>query len=186
MSKKLSVFLCHLLRHHPEKAGLEMDKHGWVSVEQLIRGVNRCGKGPLTAELLETLVAQDEKGRYVYNQDHTRIKCCQGHSIPWIEPELVYGEPPQYLYHGTTTAAMKKIDADGYILRMRRHAVHMQPSEDKAWQSANRWHLTPVVLKIDAAAMFADGYRFGMADNAVWCTQTVPVKYICDRIYIPS
>lgn len=37
---ELSKYLCLLLRHQPDKAGLDMDEHGWVSVEQLIEGVN--------------------------------------------------------------------------------------------------------------------------------------------------
>ncbi len=28
---ELSKYLCLLLRHQPEKAGLDMDEHGWVS-----------------------------------------------------------------------------------------------------------------------------------------------------------
>ena len=35
-----------------------------------------------------------------------------------------------------------------------------------------------MVLKIDAAAMYADGARFGVSDNDVWCTEAVPVRYI--------
>ena len=37
---ELSKYLCLLLRHQPAKAELDMDEHGWVSVEQLINGVN--------------------------------------------------------------------------------------------------------------------------------------------------
>ena len=32
------------------------------------------------------------------------------------------------------------------------------------------------------AGMAGDGYAFGMADNGVWCTESVPVKYICARL----
>lgn len=184
--RKRSVYLCYLLRHHPEEADLTMDRHGWVAVDDLIRGVNRRGKYKLDRETLEEIVAQDEKGRYRFNEGHDRIKCCQGHSIPWVEPELVYGPPPRYLYHGTSTAALKKIEASGAIEKMGRHAVHLQPTEAKAWQSGQRWHLTPVVVKIDAGAMAGDGFSFGMADNEVWCTDSVPIRYICDRIYDPA
>ena len=31
---------------------------------------------------------------------------------------------------------------------MKRHAVHMQSDINKAWQPADRWAKTPVVLKI--------------------------------------
>ena len=33
---ELSKYLCLLLRHQPEKAELDMDEHGWVSVKQLM------------------------------------------------------------------------------------------------------------------------------------------------------
>lgn len=61
---------------------------------------------------------------------------------------------------------------------MGRHAVHMQAEAAKVWQSAKRWKKVPVVLKIDAGAMYADGAVFGISDNGVWCVEDVPVKWI--------
>lgn len=114
-----------------------------VSVEDLIQGVNEAGKYQLDLEKLEDIVAQDSKGRYRFNGDHSKIKACQGHSIPWVEPELEYLTPPEFLYHGTTTAAVEKIRKSGAISKMSRHAVHLQADPEKAWQSAVRWHQTP-------------------------------------------
>lgn len=93
-------------------------------------------------------IAEDNKGRYRFDEKHEKIKCCQGHSVPWVEPELEYCEPPEFLYHGTTTKALEAIEESGAIKKMKRHAVHMQADISKAWQSAERWHKTPVVLKI--------------------------------------
>ena len=180
---ELSKYLCLLLRHQPEKAALDMDEHGWVSVEQLITGVNQHSSYKLDRELLEKTVAEDNKGRYRFDDKHIKIKCCQGHSVPWVVPELNYCEPPEFLYHGTTTKALEAIEISRDIKKMKRHAVHMQADIDKAWQSAERWHKTPVVLKISASEMFKDGYKFGVTENKVWCTKKVPVKYICDRVY---
>ena len=59
----------------------------------------------------------------------------------------------------------------------------MKANAEKAWQSAERWHLKPVVLKIDSEQMYQDGFSFGKSDNDVWCVEKVPVKYISDRIY---
>ena len=67
---------------------------------------------------------------------------------------------------------------------MKRHAVHLQADESKAWLSAERWkNQTSVVLKINAADMKNDGFSFGVSENDVWCTENVPVKYITERIY---
>lgn len=182
-NNKLSVFLSYLLRHNPGEIGLDMDKHGWVDVNQLLGKINAHGKYTISRELLDEIVATDNKGRYRYDEDRKRIKACQGHSIQWVEPELSWQDPPNYLYHGTTLQAYHKILESGAILKMSRHAVHMQADPDKAWQSARRWHQTPVVIRINAGRMAAEGYRFGVSDNGVWCTETVPVEYIAEPMY---
>lgn len=181
---KVSIYLSYLLRHHPEAAKLDMDRHGWVSVEQLLSNVNAAGQHTLTWEQLKEIVAADEKGRYRFNADGTRIKACQGHSIPWVEPELEILPPPEYLYHGTTAEALAAILKSGAILRMERHAVHMQADAEKAWKSARRWKgKTPVVLKIAASALAQTGMPFGKSENDVWCCETVPASYIAEVLH---
>ena len=181
--KDVSIFISFLLRHHPEILNLDMDKHGWVSVEQLIDAINENGQYQLDFEKLCDIVARDSKGRYRFDETKSKIRACQGHSISWVEPELQYMEPPKYLYHGTTVKAWHKIEKSGYISKMARHAVHTQEDVEKAWQSALRWHLEPVVLKIDAAQMHQAGIAFGKSDNDVWCVESVPVQYIVEKIY---
>ena len=158
-----------------------MDSHGWVSVAQLIENVNALGKAHLTLELLQEIVATDDKGRYRLSPGGERIKACQGHSIPWVEPELEQCTPPEYLYHGTTTEALEEIRKTGAILRMSRHAVHLHADENTAWQVAKRRKSkTPVVLKIDAEAMTATGFTFSVSENGVWFCERVPTKYISE------
>ena len=180
--KNVSVYISYLLRHNPDDVGLKMDEHGWVLAEELIEGINNSGTYTLDFTQLEEIVRQDSKGRYRFSDDRLKIKACQGHSIPWVEPELEYIAPPKFLYHGTTTAAYDKIMKSGSISRMNRHAVHMQEDPAKAWQSATRWHLTPVVLKIDTDKMHRDGYVFGKTENNVWCTESVPTEYIVGQL----
>lgn len=184
--KKLSSYLCYILRHAPEVLGDPhevMDVHGWVSVDKLIRGVNAQSEYRLTKALLEEIAAEDEKGRYRFDLHHSRIKCCQGHSVEWIEPELTYREPPEFLYHGTTDEALGRIRASGHISKMQRHAVHMQADPGKAWQSAARWRKTPVVLKIAALELSRRGVQFGVTENDVWCAEDIPADAIAECIY---
>ena len=182
--EKISIHLSYLLRHAPEAAGLDMDRHGWVNVSQLIANVNASGKAQLTLELLKEIVATDNKGRYRFSPDGKRIKACQGHSISWVEPELEARTPPEFLYHGTTTEALQDIMKSGAILRMSRHAVHMQADVDKAWQSAaRRKNKTPVVLKIAAGKMSQNGIAFSVSENGVWFCERVPTEYIEEFLY---
>lgn len=182
----ISVYISYLLRHNPEEAGLAMDSHGWVLVDDLIAGVNRSGKHRLDRAALEEIVKQDSKGRYRFSPDQLKIKACQGHSIPWVQPELEYLRPPAFLYHGTTAAALEKILESGAISKMGRHAVHMQADPSKAWQSATRWRGTPVVLKIEAGRMHEDGFVFGKTENDVWCTNSVPTAYLGAQLTAPE
>lgn len=181
---KVSMFMSCLLRHKPELVNLDMDGHGWVLTEQLIKGINETGRYKIDLEVLQTIVKEDKKGRYRFNENGSKIKACQGHSIPWVTPEIEYKEPPEFLYHGTTTKALEMIYDSGAISKMQRHAVHMQADVEMAWKSALRWKTSrPAVVKIEAKKMYLEGYAIGVSDNEVWCTETVPVKYIVETLY---
>ena len=39
----------------------------------------------------------------------------------------------------------------------------------------------PIILSIDAARMFEDGYEFYLSKNHVWLTDKVPWKYISNE-----
>lgn len=41
---RFSKLLSYVLRHHPEAAGLELDRQGWADIEVLIAGGNRAKK----------------------------------------------------------------------------------------------------------------------------------------------
>ena len=182
--ERLSIYLSYLLRHAPQDAGLEMDLRGWVFVEHLIQGINATGKYRIDLERLKMIVATDDEGRFIFSEDGQKIKACQGHSISWVQPELEIMPPPPHLYHGTNTEALEKIMATGAILKMSRHAVHMQKEKEKAWQSAVRWRgKKPVVLVIDSAALSEAGTEFGKTENGVWCCEKVPTSYVVKLIY---
>ncbi len=179
----LSQYLSYLLRHHPESIGLNMNEHGYVLVKQLIDNINKKAKYTINKNLLDDIVRKDNEQRYKYSEDGLYIKACQRHSMSCVTPELIYITPPDILYHGITSSAYKKILKSGYISKMKRHAVHTQQDINKAWLSAIRWYLTPIVLEIDAKAMVNDGYLFGVSDNNVWCVDQVLVQYIRNVIY---
>lgn len=160
-----------------------MDRHGWVDTKALIEAVCTHKKYPMTMEKLKSIVAEDEKGRYQFSPDFRKIRACQGHSIPWVEPELTPMAPPPRLYHGTTAAAYGKIRRSGAIKKMARHAVHMAADASLAWKSARRWHQTPVLIEILADKMAEDGFVFGCSLNGVWCIEEVPVRYISRVLY---
>ena len=171
-TKALSKYISLILRHKPEVIGISLDEHGWADVKELISGISKTQT--MTMELLEQIVAEDEKQRYSFNEDHTRIRANQGHSIP-VDVELKEYEPPKYLYHGTGEKYRKSIDENGLQPKSRLY-VHLSADIDTAIQVGSR-HGKPVVYKVSSGRMQKDGYQFFKSVNGVWLTKEVPVTY---------
>ena len=172
---RLSRYLCRLLRHQPELAGLTVDRHGWADVDELIRCVGKTH--PITRELLEKLVREDAKTRYAFSPDGTKLRCNQGHSIP-VDVEMLEAAPPEYLWHGTGEKSAESIRAQG-IFPMARQYVHLSPDYDTA-VTVGRRHGKPVVFRVNAGAMFRAGTPFLISANGVWQVKYVPPAYLED------
>jgi putative RNA 2'-phosphotransferase len=171
---RLSKFLSLVLRHHPERIGLELDGGGWADVEELLEK-SRQADVPLTRELLHQIVEENDKRRFALSPDGRRIRASQGHSIP-VELELTPISPPELLYHGTAARALESIRRDGLTGRGRQH-VHLSGDEETAL-AVGRRHGKPVVLKVEAGRMERDGQRFYRSANGVWLTDEVLPSYL--------
>lgn len=171
--EKLSKFISLVLRHKPDAADIALDEHGWANVEELLNGINNTGR-KIDMEILEEIVAADNKQRYSFNQDKTLIRANQGHSIP-VDVELRELEPPEFLYHGTAVRFLDDILNDR-LKPMSRLYVHLSKDIETALKVGKR-HGTPVILKIHSGDMCKDGYKFYLSENGVWLTEKVDVKY---------
>ncbi len=174
--KKLSVFISLVLRHRPEAAGIQLDGHGWADVQELIQGVNHTGRR-LDRETLEEIVRTDEKGRYRFNEDKTKIRARQGHSVQ-VDVELEEAQPPELLYHGTATRFLESILGLKEGLRpMGRLYVHLSKDQGTAAKVGAR-HGASAVLEVDAGRMKEDGHVFYLSENGVWLVRHVPYEYL--------
>ena len=171
--KSTSKYISLILRHKPEVIGITLDDHGWADTQALIEGVNRTH--PLTMELLEEIVRTDEKQRYSFNADKSRIRANQGHSIP-IDADLAETEPPETLYHGTGEKSVASIEREG-LRPMSRLYVHLSPDTETARSVGSR-HGKPVIFIVLAGEMHRSGYQFYRSANGVWLTKEVPVRFL--------
>ena len=164
LSKKISC----VLRHKPELAGLTMDKHGWVSVSELIKAL------PTDIETLEKIVTLNDKKRFIFSEDKSRIRACQGHTIE-VDVELKEAVPPKYLYHGTLMKNRERIEKEG-LHPMKRLYVHLSADVNTAWSVAKRRKSADgyVIYRIDTDAMIKSGCKIYQAENGVWLTKIVP------------
>lgn len=172
--EKLSIFISLILRHKPEIVNVELDMFGYTDVNKLIEGINNNGQYKIDFDTLNRIVKSDEKGRYSFNSDKTKIRANQGHSCITIPYKEI--KPPKFLYHGTSKKNFELIKESG-INKMKRSHVHLSNNIKTANRVGLR-HGEPVVLVIDTEKMLRDGYKFYISKNEVYLTDYVPVKYI--------
>jgi putative RNA 2'-phosphotransferase len=171
--KRRSKLLSYLLRHHPEHIGLQLDANGWALVEELLQKLN--GQAEMDMVMLEQLVANNSKKRFAFNDDKTKIRASQGHSVE-IDIQAAKSKPPAFLYHGTVNEFIDTIKREG-LKKMQRQYVHLSPDEKIAREVAAR-RGNPIILKIKAAELAAAGTPFYLSDNGVWLVDEVPVAFI--------
>ena len=167
--KSLSKFISLILRHKPETIGIKLDENGWADVEKLLTGVK------IDFSTLERIVRENDKQRFSFNEDKTKIRANQGHSLK-VDVELEEKVPPQFLYHGTIERFTNSIETQG-ILKGSRLYVHLSADMVTAEKVAARRKGEKVIYKISAQIMHRDGYKFFLSKNGVWLTEFVPPKY---------
>jgi putative RNA 2'-phosphotransferase len=172
---KISKFLSLVLRHSPETIHLNMDKNGWVNIDELIANADKYKNIRLNSGLIRIIVENNDKQRFAISDDGKRIRANQGHSII-VDLELESKTPPGILYHGTAVHSLDSIMKEG-LKPMSRQFVHLSPAEEIALTVGKR-HGKPVVLYIDTKNMQKDGYKFYLSKNNVWLVNHVPAKYI--------
>ena len=170
MSSRTSRFLSTVLRHKPEILGIKIDKQGWTDVETLLSKMT-----DFTMQDLEVIVETNNKQRFSFNEDKTKIRANQGHSIP-VDLGLVAQVPPFYLFHGTAESTVPVIKESG-IKKMNRNHVHLSTDEQTAIQVGNRKGNCEILV-IRAKEMHNDDIKFYLSDNGVWLTDYVSPKYI--------
>lgn len=167
--------LSWLLRHDSESfaRGL-IDENGWRGVDELFKVHG------FTQDLLQEIVATNNKQRYEFNSDKTKIRARQGHSIP-VDVELkeatdITGDRP-YLWHGTSERYIDDIKARGLVPGSRLY-VHLSGDKDTAYEVGQRHGGTTVVICINAYQMLLDGKKIYISNNGVYNVDIVEPKYL--------
>ena len=149
---RISRYISLILRHKPWVAGITLDHHGWADVEELLAGVSK--KYPIDKGILEEIVRTDNKQRYSFNENKTKIRANQGHSIP-VDVELHVVTPPPILYL----------------------YVHLSGDAMTARKVGQR-HGRSVIYNVASGEMAKEGYTFYRSVNGVWLTKKVPPRFL--------
>ena len=127
----------------------------------------------ITRDQLESVVATDDKRRFVIDGD--RIRANQGHSVD-VDLGVAPVTPPRMLFHGTARHNLDSIFLDG-LVKGRRHHVHLSADTETAVKVGIR-HGSPIVLAVDTMGMIAENRLFYRSENGVWLTEHVPPRHL--------
>lgn len=165
-----------MLRHRPDRFGLDPDPRGFVPLADLLDTLRSHGHAYVTRAHVEEVIATSDKRRFEIAGQPSRIRAVYGHSL---ERKITYQAvcPPEVLYHGTTKAALDGIMEEG-LKSMGRQYVHLSATPDLARKVGQRRQEHPAILRIDAARANADGIAFYRADEDIYLVEALPPQYI--------
>lgn len=141
----------------------------------MIYSINNKSKFSIDFNLLKEIVETNNKKRYEFSNDFSKIRARQGHSLK-VDVGLKEIKPPEYLFHGTSTRFLDSILEDG-ILKMNRTHVHLSKDIETAVVVGKR-HGSPIVLKVNSKDLSKTGQKFFLSNNGVYLTNDIPKEYI--------
>ncbi len=149
---RISKFLSGLLRHFPERFGIELDREGFADFNRILELMrDRYSVDELH---LRAMVVSDRKKRFEIKNG--KIRARYGHSIDvdvgWSEN----GKIPDRLYHATSPENLKSILSIG-LIPVKRREIHMTETPENAIEVGFRHSPDPALLEINVEMVLGDG-----------------------------
>ena len=168
--ERLGRTLAGMLRHG--KFDPNMDDQGFVSIREIIYTVKEHNNRMhwLRPHHIVALVETDPKGRYQISGD--MVRATYGHSIP-LELDLPTDDVPAELFFPTTAEEVDIILETG-LLPSDRSMVHLSLTYEDAMRAGKVRVDDPIILVIDADAVFDTGLEIGKAGKTVFLAKEIP------------
>jgi len=165
-----------ILRHFPEKYGLAVDAHGWISLPKLVQAISTRHRGYhwLRAHHLAAIAESDPKGRYEVRDD--QIRATYGHTVE-VDLDLPTENIPELLFF-PVNAEEEAIVLEVGLKPSDRRKVHLSKTAADAHAAGAVRNPNPVILEIDTVRARADGIVIMKAAKTVYLTDQVPPKYL--------
>ena len=165
-----------VLRHFPERYGLEMDAHGWVDLRDFLTAVQIRNKRFkfLRPHHVIGLVETDPKGRYQFQDG--KIRATYGHSRD-VDLDLPTEGIPDVLFYPTTPEETHLLLEAG-LRPSDRKMVHLSSTFEAAMEAGRVRTQSPVILEIDVRSARAGGAVVMKAGKTVYTTKEIPGAYL--------
>jgi putative RNA 2'-phosphotransferase len=166
-----------ILRHFPEKYGLEIDPQGWIPLPKLVEAIGRQHRGYqhwLRIHHLVGIAESDPKGRYEVKDE--RVRATYAHTIA-VELDLPTENIPDLLYFPVTPDEASIVLEVG-LKPSDRRMVHLSRTAADARAAGMVRTPEPVLLVIDARAARGSGVVIMQAGKTVFLVDHVAPEFL--------
>lgn len=165
-----------VLRHFPEKFGLEMDEKGWVGLDKFIGAIQarRRELHWIRQHHIRAIIETDDKGRYQCEND--ALRATYGHTLNVLLDLPTDNTPPELFY--PTTPEEVEIILETGLKPVDRKKVHLSRTYENAFDAGAHRAKNPVIIKIDAGQATKDGITIMQAGKTVFLAAEIPAKYL--------
>jgi putative RNA 2'-phosphotransferase len=172
---KISKFLSYILRHNPKKFGIQLDPRGYADLGAVLNILNeRFTNVEIDKNLIHDLIRKSDKKRFEINE--RGIRAFYGHSIDKKISMTETKNPPEKLYHGTTSWSYKNIKKEGLKSKGRQY-VHLSQDLKTARKVGKRRTNNPLILEINVNRALKDGVKFYKSGD-MYLADAIPPKYL--------
>ncbi len=140
--------LAGILRHFPEKFGLNLDQQAWIPILDIVSAIKEKTHRYhwLTVDHIKGIAETDEKGRYEVRSG--KVRATYGHSRD-VELDLPGDNIPQYLYYPVEGNQVEKALEEG-ISPFNKSKVHLSATPKDALEAGTIHYESPEILRIQA------------------------------------
>ncbi len=165
-----------VLRHFPEKYGLTIDEHGWISIPALVKAISSQHRGYhwLRPHHLVAIAQSDPKGRYEVRDD--RIRATYGHTVE-VALDLPTENIPDELFF-PVTADEAAIVLEVGLKPTDRRKVHLSRTAEDARAAGAVRTPEPIILAVDTKGARSEGIVIMQAGKTVFLVDRVPPAYL--------
>lgn len=172
----LGRILTGVLRHFPDRYGLEVDQHGWIDLARIARAISQRHPAYhwLRAHHLVAIAETDAKGRYEVRGD--RVRATYGHTLE-IDLDLPTDEIPEHLYYPVTQDEAAIVLEVG-LRPSDRRKVHLSKTAADAAAAGRVRTPEPILLEVDTRKAREQGIVIMQAGKTVYLVDQVPAELL--------
>ena len=171
-AERFSRWMSYVLRHNPDRYGLQPDRHGYVDLDEFLRIAQRRYPA-VTPERLRALI--DGAGAERFEVLANRLRARYGHSII-ADPPGPPVEPPARLYYGADASQVPTLLTEG-LRPLERRMVHVSQTSEDAWRLAQRKSSHPALIAVDATNAHRHGVAF-YREGSVYLVASIPPEFL--------